>query len=223
VAVVASTVDDEQADRALDRRQDTGREVVVGQAFRRDQQHIHGVPRERLLDLRPLLAIPRMDRRRPEAQAAGHRDLVAHECEERADDQGRTVARVAADPRGDPVDEALAPAGALDDECARSVGDDRLDRVALPVAEGRAGPEHRLEVALEGVEGRVEGRVGGLHLAKVRMPSRVMATRGGGRGASRDGTFARRSACLCLNSDGHRYADTRIRWKKGLFAQRARY
>ena len=56
---------------------------------------------------------------------------------------------VAADPRGDPVDEALAPAGPLDDERPLAVLGDRLDRLALALAEGRVGAEHGLEVALE--------------------------------------------------------------------------
>ena len=44
---------------------------------------------------------------------------------------------VAADARRDPVDEALAPAGSLDDERAATVLGDDLDRLALAVAEGR--------------------------------------------------------------------------------------
>ena len=58
---------------------------------------------------------------------------------------------VAADARRDPVDEALAPARALDDERALAVLRDRLDRLALALAERRAGAEHGLEVALREV------------------------------------------------------------------------
>jgi hypothetical protein len=50
------------------------------------------------------------------------------------------VALVTTDARRDPVDEALAPARALDDERPLPVADDRLDRLALPLAELGGGP-----------------------------------------------------------------------------------
>ena len=86
-------------------------------------------------------------------EAARHRDLVAHEREQRADDQRRTVALVAADAGRDPVDEALAPARPLDDERPFAVLRDRLDGLALALAKGRVGAEHGLEVALQEVVG----------------------------------------------------------------------
>ena len=58
---------------------------------------------------------------------------------------------------GDPVDEALAPARALDDEGPGAVAHDGVDRLPLAVAERRPGTEHRLEVALD----RVDGELGG--------------------------------------------------------------
>jgi hypothetical protein len=71
------------------------------------------------------------------------------------------VALVAADPRRDPVDEALARARALNDERPVPVPDDRLDRLALALAELGIGPEHGLEVV-------VERRGGDLHARKAR-------------------------------------------------------
>jgi hypothetical protein len=142
-------VDDEEPDARADGGQDAGGEVIVGEALGRDQEDVDGVGRERLLDLGPLVLVAAVDRVGPEPQPGGHRDLVAHEREERADDERRAVALVAADPGGDPVDKALAPARALDDERAGAVASNRLDRLALPVAEGRAGAEHGLEVGLE--------------------------------------------------------------------------
>ena len=60
---------------------------------------------------------------------------------------------VPADARGDPVDEALAPAGPLHDERPRAVPDHGLDRLALALPERRTRAEHGLEVRLEGVVG----------------------------------------------------------------------
>ena len=156
VADAVRLVDDEQADRSLDRGQDPVREGLVAEALGRDQQDVDRVGREPRLDVVPLGRVARVDRRGVEAQPAGHRDLVAHEREERADDERRPVALVAADPRRDPVDEALAPARALDDERPLPVADHGLDRLALAFAEVRVGTEHRSEVV-------VERRGGGLH------------------------------------------------------------
>ena len=149
VADAVRLVDDEQADRSLDRGKDPVREGLVAEALGRDQQDVDRVCREPRLDVVPLGRVARVDRRGVEAQPAGHRDLVAHEGEERADDERRPVALVAADPRRDPVDEALAPARALDDERPLPVSDHGLDRLALALAELRVGTEHRPEVVVE--------------------------------------------------------------------------
>ena len=135
---------------AADLRQHAGHEVGVAEALGRDQEDVDRVGRERLLDRRPLVDVARVDRVRPQPEPAGHRDLVAHQREQRADDQRRAVALVAPDARRDPVDEALAPAGPLDDERPPAVADDRLDRLALAFAELGVGAEHRLEVSLQG-------------------------------------------------------------------------
>ena len=58
---------------------------------------------------------------------------------------------IAPDAGRDPVDEALAPAGPLDDEGPRAVLEHRLDRLPLPVAKRRVGTEHRPKVVEEGV------------------------------------------------------------------------
>ncbi len=139
-------VDDEEADRALDARHDVGHEALVGESLGRDQEDIDRVRGEAVVDGVPLVDVAGVDRGGPQPQAAGHRDLVAHQREERADDEGRAVAAVAADPGRDPVDEALAPAGPLDDERASTVLDDGFDRLALAVAECRVGAEHGLQV-----------------------------------------------------------------------------
>ena len=158
VADAVRLVDDEQADRSLDRGKDPVREGLVAEALGRDQQDVDRVGREPRLDVVPLGRVARVDRRGVEAQPAGHRDLVAHEGEERADDERRPVALVAADPRRDPVDEALAPARALDDERPLPVADHGLDRLALALAELRVGTEHRSEVVVERRRGSLHAR-----------------------------------------------------------------
>ena len=74
-----------------------------------------------------------------------------------SDSNGLTISvgpcPVPTDPRRDPVDEALAPAGPLDDEGTLAVLGDGLDGLALALAERRARAEHGLEMALEHVVG----------------------------------------------------------------------
>lgn len=98
-----SLVDDEQADRPADRRKDTGDKFLVAKALGRDQKDIDLIGSQLPLDLLPLLSIARMNRGRPDSEPAGHGDLVAHEREERADDQGRPVPGVTSEARRDPV------------------------------------------------------------------------------------------------------------------------
>ncbi len=140
-------VDDEQADRALDARQDVAQKRSLARRSGEMSRTSMASAASPSCDGLPLVDVARVDRRRPEAQAAGHRDLVAHQGEQRADDERRAVAAVAPDAGRDPVHEALAPARALDDERAAAVVDDGLDRLALALAEGRLGAEHALEVS----------------------------------------------------------------------------
>jgi hypothetical protein len=153
-------VDDEEAQGAFDRGQELAQEALIAEALRGDEQDVHLVAREGLADRLPLVDVARVDGDRAEADAARHLDLVAHQGEERADDERRAVALVAADARGQPVDDALAPAGALDDEHARAVGERRLDRLALVGAERRVRAEHALQERVEVGGGRGMGSVG---------------------------------------------------------------
>ena len=129
------------------------REPLVGEALGRDQQDVDGVRGETVLDVVPFVPIARVDRRGPDAEPIGHRDLVAHERQQRADDQRGPWPSSRRIARRDPVDEALAPAGPLDDEGTLAVLGDGLDRLALALAERRAWAEHGLEMALEHVVG----------------------------------------------------------------------
>ena len=73
--------------------------------------------------------------RRPEPLGRG--DLVAHQREQRADDQRRAGAGLAQQRRGDEVHGRLAPPGALDAEHPGAVGHDVVDRLELVGAELR--------------------------------------------------------------------------------------
>ena len=155
VADAVRLVHHEHADRALDPGQQPRVEVLVGEALRGDEQDVDAVADEVGLDGRPVVAVGGVDRHGAQPQPVRGLDLVAHQAEQRAHDQRRPVALVPPDPRGDPVDEALAPARPLHDERPRAVADHGLDRLALALAERRTRAEHGLEVGLEGVRSMV--------------------------------------------------------------------
>ena len=111
------------------------------------------------------LAVGAVDRVRAQPEPLGGGDLVAHQREQRADDQRRARAGLAQQRRGDEVDGRLAPPGALDAEHARAVGDDVVDRLELVRA------ELRRRIAREGAEA-IQGGVG----------ERVRGSDGGKRG-----------------------------------------
>ena len=170
VADAVRLVHDEHPDRPPDPRQEARVEVLVREPLRGHEQQVDPVLGQVLLDRRPVVAVGGVDRHGPKAEAVRGIDLVAHQREQRADDQRRAVAGVAPDPGRDPVDEALAPPRPLHDERPRPVAHDRLDRLALALAERRARAEHRLEVGLEGIGG------GGRHRVEYEVISRY--TRG---------------------------------------------
>ena len=157
VADAVRLVDHEHADRALDPGQQPRGEVLVREPLGGDEQDVDPVGGEVVLDRGPVVAVGRVDGHGAQAEPVRSLDLVPHQRQQRADDERGAVACVAADAGGDPVDEALAPARALDDEGPRAVADDGVDGLALPVAERGTQAEHRLEVALDRVGGKVCG------------------------------------------------------------------
>lgn len=84
----------------------------------------------------------------------GRLDLVAHEGEQRGDDHGGPAALGPQQGRGHEVDRGLAPPRPLDHERAASVGDQRLDRSPLVLAQ----PGRARVVPDEAGEDRVGGR-----------------------------------------------------------------
>ena len=72
---------------------------------------------------------------RPQPEALGGGDLVAHQRQQRADDQRRAGARLAQKRGGDEVHRGLAPAGPLHAQYAGPVDDHVADRFELVRAE----------------------------------------------------------------------------------------
>ena len=121
VADAVRLVDHEQADRARD---DAGSISSRKRSF----ANRSGETSSRSTGRRPRSLLDRAPTRRGSSllivsartpMRVGHLDLVAHQREQRRDEQRRPGALVAQQPRGDEVDGALAPPGALDDEDAR--------------------------------------------------------------------------------------------------------
>jgi hypothetical protein len=83
-----------------------------------------------------------VDRRRAHAEFFRGENLIAHQREQRADEDRRPRAGVAEDFRRQEIDDALAPAGALHDEEALLLVRDGVNRLPLAVAELRRWPQH---------------------------------------------------------------------------------
>ena len=88
----------------------------------------------------------------------GREHLVAHEREERRDEQRRATAAGAEQRGRDEVDRALAPAGALHAEHPLVVVDERFDRLPLAGSELGVGAHERAQRGKGSIEGRRGGR-----------------------------------------------------------------
>ena len=132
-------VDHEQARALGDGRQDLGAEPRVVEPLGRDEQQVDVIALDGLADLLPVVTVLAVDRAGAHAGPLGHLDLVAHQREQRRDQDRRPGARVAEQPRGDEVHGRLPPA-ALDEEDPAALLDDGLDRLSLALAEGGIRP-----------------------------------------------------------------------------------
>ena len=83
--------------------------------------------------LAPLVRVGRVDGDRANAGALGRGDLVAHESEQRRDQDGGPGTLPTQQQSGDEVHRGLAPPGALHDERPAVLIDERLDGFVLPV------------------------------------------------------------------------------------------
>ena len=130
-------VDDQQATPATDLRQDVPPEVLVGQPLGRDEQQVDIARCHLLEDAVPVVAVRAVDRDSSHPHAVRRLDLVAHERKERRHEQGRPASTVAKHPRGDEVDGALPPAGALDEQDPLALHHQSMDDLQLLVTEVR--------------------------------------------------------------------------------------
>ena len=133
-------VDDEERDAPGDVGQHLLAEALVRQPFRGDEQDVHRALAGRLFHAVPLVLVVRVDRLGADAHPLGRGDLVAHERQQGADEEGRPQARFAQQPGGDEVDEALAPSRLLDQELPAPALDEVSDGFFLSVAESSVLP-----------------------------------------------------------------------------------
>ena len=110
-------------------------EPLIGETFRSDQEDIHFVGPERVLDFAPSRQVVGVDRLGLDSHPARGGNLIAHEREQRADQQSGALPGFAQHLRGDEVNEALAPAGLLNDEQPPGTRHDVADRLRLTRAE----------------------------------------------------------------------------------------
>ena len=123
-------VDHHHPGTLLEHRHHLRGELGVGEAFGGHEDQVERVGVERVGELVDRGPCRRVDGHAAQAESGGRFDLVAHQREERRDQKGRTEPLLSEQMRGEEVDRALAPSGALDDEDA-VVFDQCLDRLAL--------------------------------------------------------------------------------------------
>ena len=128
-------VDHQQPDALGEQRQHLGAELRVVEPLGADQEHVDGVGGEQVADLGPGVAVRRVDRVGADADPLGGGDLVAHQRQQRRDDQRRPGAGLAPERGGEEVDGRLAPAGALHAQHAGAVDDEVAHRLELVLAE----------------------------------------------------------------------------------------
>src|SRR4051812_48735766 len=123
-------------------------EAGVVEALGGDEQDVGLATVDGRLDVVPVLEVGGVDGVGADAGAGGGLDLVAHEREQRGDDDGRTGALIAEQCGGDEVDRRLSPAGALYDEGPAPADHQGLDRRPLVVAENSGWAGKRAQVLL---------------------------------------------------------------------------
>ena len=107
--------------------------------LRADQQHIHLSGLDRLLDPGPLIEIGGVDGFGANTRPGGRLQLVAHQREQRTDDEGDAGPPLAQERGSREIDGALTPAGALHDEHP-GARKQRLDGPPLIFAQKRIRP-----------------------------------------------------------------------------------
>ena len=159
-------VDDEQPDARDEQRQHRVAEPRVVQPLGADEEQVDRVLLELAADLLPLVDVRRVDRHRADAEPLGRGDLVAHEREQRADEDGRAGAAAPQQRGGEEVHGALAPPRPLHAEHAAAVDDQVAHGLELVLAERRVGAGEAAE-EVEGVGVEALGGRGGGHRPRV--------------------------------------------------------
>jgi hypothetical protein len=154
-------VDDQQAAAADQVGQLLLAEARVGQPLRGDEQDVDLVGGQPGGDVVPLRGVGAGDLHGPDPGARRGGDLVAHEREQRADQQGRACAPAPQQRRGHEVDGRLPPAGALDDQRPLRPLDQGGDRSVLPLPEDGVGTAGQLPEDGERLAPDVLGQLGG--------------------------------------------------------------
>ena len=139
-------VDDQQPGGRRQLGQHGVAEARVVQPLGADQQHVDLTARHGVVHRRPVVDVAGVDGDRPDAGPAGRGDLVAHQRQQRADDHRGTGAAGAQQGRRHEVDRRLAPAGALHDQRAATLGDQRVDGGPLVLAQHGVRAGERAEV-----------------------------------------------------------------------------
>ncbi len=148
-------VDDEQAGGPDQLREDVAAEVGIGEALGAEQQQVDLAVIDLLERLLPVLAVGGVDRGGVDAERLGRLELVAHQGDQRRDEDRRPGALLAQHRGGDEVDGALPPPGPLHAEDAAAALDDLFDRLELTVAELGAAVAGQAAEQVDG--GRCEG------------------------------------------------------------------
>jgi hypothetical protein len=120
--------------------EDVGPEAGVVEPLGGDEEEVDVAGAHPLLDGVPVVAVLGVDGGGPHPGPLRHLQLVAHEGEQRRDEEGGAGAGVAQQPGGDEVHGALAPPRALDDEGPAPIGDHSPDGLELAGAEGGVVP-----------------------------------------------------------------------------------
>jgi hypothetical protein len=128
-------VDHEQADPLDEEWQHPLAELRVVQPLRADEQEVDLVGVQLLANGVPVVAVRRVHGDGADPEPLRGRDLIAHEGEQRADEDGRPRPLAPQQRGGDEIDRALAPAGALHAEHAPALGDQVAHRLELMLSE----------------------------------------------------------------------------------------
>ena len=135
-------VDNKESDAVLNSRQHLTAKPCVCKTFWRNQQDIAFVPQECRARFLPFVTVLAVNRQRPQTDVARCLDLIAHECEQRTDQQCRPGATIAQNFGRDKVDDALAPTSALHNQHSLLEDSSHTSRFPLAFPKGFILPKH---------------------------------------------------------------------------------